>query len=174
MIKVFVMNQYLYTCGDLEGEELTLPMPKEELKSALKRILKGKGEEVFISEYEDNRYAFSQIIDNYQYNVELLNDLLLSVSSDELETLCYIMQSDIGLDLNDSINILNEERYLILDDVEDDETLGYELIKNDIIDTTYLKKIPDHYIDHEMVALDYSTSNDVSIIRKIKKAIIVY
>ena len=120
--KIALTNLGKYNEGELVFEWISLPFTDDELQVALDKIgINSDYEEYFISDYELNiNYEISE----YE-NIEALNDLFWRIDDlddSQISDLNIILEMESNL--NRALDILENNEYTIIDDVNNNEDLG--------------------------------------------------
>jgi hypothetical protein len=146
MFKIYLSNLSAYARGNLKGEWLTLPISKEDLQAAIKKVL-GKDEEFFITDYE---LPFN--ISENENLTELNNTIqeLQELNSDPEELAALFKSSTCG-DWKETAKKILDGDYSILEVTEevqymDGSDIAYKMYEEG--HTPFLGEIPGDIIDY--------------------------
>lgn len=164
-VRVYLTNMRKYNEGQLIGGWVDVSTDtdwSEELKNFC-RIGIGKedifGEEFFISDYETNindlnisEYTSTSELENIAEFIEFVNQNYLQDIVNEL------IEAIGGMDIDRLTELIENEKYVYIADVGDDEQLGEYIIEND---ETYSSLSDDikRYLDREAIGNDYCINN---------------
>lgn len=121
MFNVYVVNLAKYNEGRITGKWIELPVEMEVLQAHIKSVL-GDDEEYSIHDY-DNDYNMK--IGEYE-NIFRLNEIAELLESHDETTVRALME--VCCDVETAIEKLENGDYTILNDIDDEEDLGYQLI----------------------------------------------
>lgn len=158
MIRVYLTNLALYNEGTLHGEWLELPATDEEITDAMRRVLCRPGdEEYFITDYE---CKLPVLVDEYE-NLYKLNGFAHALT---LWTNAY------GIDVvraviaatgyttyttrKELMSIFEEERFEVLHDVRDKESLGLAATADGYWNGVEIPDALAEYIDYDAIGRD--------------------
>jgi antirestriction protein len=153
-IKIWLGNLHAYTCGELEGEWLTLPMREEDLNSKISQICSKDGieHEYYIADWECD---IDGLVHEYS-NLKELNEIaeeLEKLTEHDFDRLQYLIEEE-SYKFAEAIEKLEDVEYYKDSSIKD---VAYQLVEDGCI------KI-ENYIDYEAIARDlgfdgYTQSN---------------
>lgn len=145
MFNLYIANLAKYNEGHLVGKWVSLPMSEDELQEEIQEIL-GTDEEYAIHDYEND---FGVEVSEYDSPYRL-NELAEKL--EEFDETTVKALTDIFVDVNEAIRVMEDGDFTILHDVKDEEDLGYAAIE----ELGFLE-IPEHlqsYFDYEKYGRD--------------------
>lgn len=151
IINIYLANLSEFNSGNDVGEWIELPTV--DLEEQIQEIL-GDDEEYIILDAECDFLE----VDEYE-NIYNLNELALSISnlrSYERRVLKSILF--IESDIYKALNILKEQRYVLYEDVCDDDDLGQYLLDNDYYNVDDSIR---SYIDTESLGRDFAINHNM-------------
>jgi len=164
-IKAFITNIGKYNEGELEGAWLSFPTTPEALAKTFENIGVdfNRYEEWFITSYETSVKGLSinefESLDSLNY----LANKLDKMEEWEVEHLQAALQYDLGFNVTDTINLLEENNldcYNVLYDVESEYDLGYYIVEESgKYNTDNMGKLA-QYIDYESYGRDVSINEN--------------
>lgn len=148
-LDIYITDLGAYNEGRLKGEWVSLPIDEDELKEIVSRY----GEETFITDYSCDLDLF----DVYEYDDPFkLNELAAKVADavDEhgQDTVEAVFAALEGESIETVLDILDQGRYSILWDVDDEEDLGYALVYEGYFAEVPKELLP--YLDYEAIGRD--------------------
>lgn len=151
-INIYLCNLAKYNAGDIDGDWIDLP--SSNLHEQVQDIL-GDDEEWIILDTE------CDFLDIYEYeDIYKLNDLALKLQElDQYDKTALKSILNIEEDIDEALKILENERYILYDNVTDDEDMGTYLLENDYYNVP--KELED-YIDTESLGRDYAINNCIT------------
>lgn len=153
MYRVFVANLLDYYNGSVNGEEISLPINKEDLRKVKCKLLKTGTEDLVVLHANDLGLA------SY-YDIEDINDLLLYANSKGLlEDAVALLNYDLGILLGDIKKHLDNKSYEIIK-ADSLEEYGKELVRLNLVKSS---KVLDNFIDYNGLGSDYIISNNVTV-----------
>lgn len=169
ILSIYLTNLAQYNAGRLIGEWIELPIAQEELEERIKKIL-GRDEEYFITDSEsDIGWKVGEYEDPYKLN-EQAGELDEFENQYDEEVLGAFI--DHYSDMKEALEALQSGDFTIINDVEDEDDLGYEAVDQGFFGI----EIPDNlknYIDYEKIGRDM-TFEGWEIFRERKIAICFY
>lgn len=150
-INIYLANLSKYNGGELDGKWIELP--ESNLDKKLKEIL-CEDEEWIILDAECDFLDIGEYQDIFKLNK--LAFTLKDLKSYEARALKSILEVETNME--DALNILKEEKYILYDDVSDDRDLGEYLIENAYINVSEELEM---YIDTEALGRDYAINNNI-------------
>lgn len=150
-INIYLCNLAKYNAGDIDGDWIDLP--SSNLHEQVKDIL-GDDEEWIILDTE------CDFLDIYEYeDIYKLNDLALKLQElDQYDKTALKSILNIEEDIDEALKILENENYILYDNVTDDEDMGTYLLENDYYN---VPEELESYIDIESLGRDYAIQNRV-------------
>lgn len=153
MYRVFVANLLDYYNGSVNGEEISLPINKEDLRKVKCKLLKTGTEDLVVLHANDLGLA------SY-YDIEDINDLLLYANSKGLlEDAVALLNYDLGILLGDIRKHLDNKSYEIIK-ADSLEEYGKELVRLNLVKSS---KVLGNFIDYNGLGSDYIISNNVTV-----------
>ncbi|RHK98205.1 antirestriction protein ArdA [Blautia obeum] len=152
MMRIYLTNLGKYNEGELVGEWVDLPIEKEDLQEAFKRIgIDGKQyEEYFITDYECDFYKIGE----YE-SITTLNEIAEKIDNldEEQEQVVKVLMSECGYDLDDAIEKAERGDYRIYSNCDNMTDVAYIVIE----ECGYLDNAPEfltRYFDYKAYGRD--------------------
>ena len=152
MMRIYLTNLGKYNEGELVGEWVDLPIEKEDLQEAFKRIgIDGKQyEEYFITDYECDFYKIGE----YE-SITTLNEIAEKIDNldEKQEQVVKVLMSECGYDLDDAIEKAESGDYRIYSNCDNMTDVAYIVVE----ECEYLDNTPEfltRYFDYEAYGRD--------------------
>lgn len=148
MIEICVANLYEYNSGKAIGRDIVLPMKEEKLREIMKDIL-GNNDEYIITDWTANcGINLNQYKDVYEINK-------LAILIRDIETNIVSAISDYyNNDISKIIKCIENQSYDILNDVDDEEDLGREIVSNGFFHIEIPENLK-HYLNYQTIGEEY-------------------
>lgn len=159
-IKIYMTNLAKYNEGQLIGQWIDLPIDSDDLEEQINEIL-GDDEEYFISDYEAP-FKISEYSNPFQINEQA--GLIQELSSSEEETLMLLLETSRFKDINEAIECLKHEQFIIYKECKDMEDVVLHYVnmigggfKDAISNLDRYLNLPEHYEDTNIDDLPENT-----------------
>ncbi|MGE5629588.1 MAG: antirestriction protein ArdA [Caulobacteraceae bacterium] len=156
-VEVFVANLNIYNSGNIYGCWLKLPVEEKLLMSQMESILDDDKEYIILGIKAPFKCKISRNTDIYK-----LNQSLITIQQINPDTLQAVADYD-NLNLDEILDIIEKNRYVIYNNVSNEKDLGYELYLKNQLPFNIPKYLVD-YVDFEAIGHDECIKKSIHII----------